>query len=112
MEACYNAATQVYTETSSTNPRFKKIYENLVAFRSDSYLWWQVAEMTFEQIPGANADERVKNQVGNPGLRASFLVVESTPPMKADFSEAQCIEISPQRLLIALPDGRSWLTDC
>ena len=31
--------------------------------------------------------------------------------MKADFSEAQCIEISPQRLLIALPDGRSWLTE-
>ena len=50
MEACYNAATQVYTETSSTNPRFKKIYENLVAFRSDSYLWWQVAEMTFDRF--------------------------------------------------------------
>jgi hypothetical protein len=44
MEACYTAANAVYAETSAANPRFKKIYDSLVAFRSDSYLWWQVAE--------------------------------------------------------------------
>src|SRR5262244_3480995 len=50
MEACYKAANQVYAETGATNPRFKKIYESLAAFRSDSYLWWQVAEMGFDSF--------------------------------------------------------------
>jgi TRAP-type mannitol/chloroaromatic compound transport system substrate-binding protein len=48
MEACYKAANEVYAETAAANPRFKKIYDNYVAFRSDSYLWWQVAEMSFD----------------------------------------------------------------
>ena len=53
MEACYKATNEVYAETGATNPRFKKLYESLAAFRSDSYLWWQVAEMGFDsfQIP-------------------------------------------------------------
>jgi TRAP-type mannitol/chloroaromatic compound transport system substrate-binding protein len=50
MEACYKAANEVYAETAATNPRFKKIYDNLVAFRADSYLWWQVAEMSFDSF--------------------------------------------------------------
>jgi TRAP-type mannitol/chloroaromatic compound transport system substrate-binding protein len=50
MEACYKAANQVYAETGATNPRFKKLYESLAAFRSDSYLWWQVAEMGFDSF--------------------------------------------------------------
>jgi TRAP-type mannitol/chloroaromatic compound transport system substrate-binding protein len=48
MEACYKAANEVYAETAAANPRFKKIYDNYVAFRGDSYLWWQVAEMSFD----------------------------------------------------------------
>jgi len=44
LEACYKAANEVYGETSAKNPDFKKIYENMVAFRNDQYLWWQVAE--------------------------------------------------------------------
>ena len=27
---------------------FKKIYDNLAAFRGDQYLWWQVAEYTYD----------------------------------------------------------------
>src|SRR5215469_11344826 len=50
MEACYKAANQVYAETGATNPRFKKIYESLAAFRSESYLWWQVDEMGFDSF--------------------------------------------------------------
>jgi len=50
MEACYRAANEVYAETAAANPRFKKIYDSLVAFRGDSYLWWQVAEMTFDSF--------------------------------------------------------------
>jgi TRAP-type mannitol/chloroaromatic compound transport system substrate-binding protein len=39
-----------YAETGATNPRFRKIYESLAAFRSDCYLWWQVAEMAFDSF--------------------------------------------------------------
>jgi TRAP-type mannitol/chloroaromatic compound transport system substrate-binding protein len=50
MEACFRAANEVYAETSAENPRFKKIYDNFVAFRSDSYMWWQVAELSFDSF--------------------------------------------------------------
>jgi TRAP-type mannitol/chloroaromatic compound transport system substrate-binding protein len=44
MEACLNAALELYHEVSATNPDFKKVYESMTAFRGDQYLWWQVAE--------------------------------------------------------------------
>jgi TRAP-type mannitol/chloroaromatic compound transport system substrate-binding protein len=50
MEACYKAANEIYAETSAANPQFKKIYESMAAFRADSYLWWQVAEMSFDSF--------------------------------------------------------------
>jgi TRAP-type mannitol/chloroaromatic compound transport system substrate-binding protein len=50
MEACYKAANDVYAELSKTNPMFKKMYDSLVPFRSDSYLWMQVAEMGFDNF--------------------------------------------------------------
>jgi TRAP-type mannitol/chloroaromatic compound transport system substrate-binding protein len=48
LTAAYNAANQVYAETSANNADFKKIYENAAAFRGDQYLWWQVAEYTYD----------------------------------------------------------------
>ena len=48
MEASYKAAGETYTELSKTNPMFKKLYDSLVPFRADSYLWQQVAEMGFD----------------------------------------------------------------
>jgi TRAP-type mannitol/chloroaromatic compound transport system substrate-binding protein len=48
MEACYKAALEVYAETGSKNADFKKVYDNMVAFRNDEYLWWQVAEYTYD----------------------------------------------------------------
>ena len=50
MEVCYKAANEVYAETAAANPRFKKVYDSYVAFRGDSYLWWQVAEMGFDSF--------------------------------------------------------------
>lgn len=44
LEACYKASNEVYAETSAKNADFKKIYDNMAAFRNDQYLWWQVAE--------------------------------------------------------------------
>jgi TRAP-type mannitol/chloroaromatic compound transport system substrate-binding protein len=48
MEACLKAANEVYAEISATNADFKKIWDNIVAFRNDEYLWWQVAEYTYD----------------------------------------------------------------
>ena len=44
MDACLNAALELYHEVAATNPDFKKVYDSMMAFRGDQYLWWQVAE--------------------------------------------------------------------
>jgi TRAP-type mannitol/chloroaromatic compound transport system substrate-binding protein len=50
MEACYKSANEVYAGLSKSNPMFKKLYDSLVPFRSDSYLWMQVAELGFDNF--------------------------------------------------------------
>ena len=46
----YKAASDIYADLSKTNPMFKRMYDSLVPFRSDSYLWTQVAEMGFDNF--------------------------------------------------------------
>jgi TRAP-type mannitol/chloroaromatic compound transport system substrate-binding protein len=48
MEASYNAAMELYAEISAKNPDFKKIIDAMTATRNDQYLWWQVAEFTYD----------------------------------------------------------------
>ncbi len=48
LEACYRAANEIYSELAANNPMFKKLYESLVSYRSDAYLWFQVAELAFD----------------------------------------------------------------
>ncbi len=48
MEACLKASQEVNAETSATNADYKKVWENILAFRSDEYLWWQVAEYSYD----------------------------------------------------------------
>jgi TRAP-type mannitol/chloroaromatic compound transport system substrate-binding protein len=50
LEAAYKAANEVYTEISASNADFKKVYESMVAFRGEEYLWWQVAEYTYDSF--------------------------------------------------------------
>ena len=50
LEAAYKAANEVYDETSAKNPDFKKIYENVRDFRGEEYLWFQVAEYTYDNF--------------------------------------------------------------
>ena len=50
MEASYKAATDTYNEVSAKNADFKKVYDSMVAFRGDQYLWWQVAELGFDSF--------------------------------------------------------------
>jgi TRAP-type mannitol/chloroaromatic compound transport system substrate-binding protein len=48
MDASLKAALEVYAEVSTRNPDFKKIWEHLLAFRNDAYLWWRVAEYSYD----------------------------------------------------------------
>ena len=50
MEASYNAALEIYADLSKTNPLFKKLYDSLVTYRSDSLVWQQVAELSFDSF--------------------------------------------------------------
>ncbi|MGE3294816.1 MAG: TRAP transporter substrate-binding protein, partial [Geminicoccaceae bacterium] len=48
LTACYNAANEVYAETSASNPDFKRIYDSYAALRSEQYRWWLVAGYTYD----------------------------------------------------------------
>jgi TRAP-type mannitol/chloroaromatic compound transport system substrate-binding protein len=48
MEACLTASNEVNAETSAANADYKKVWESLNAFRNDEYLWWQVAEYSYD----------------------------------------------------------------
>jgi TRAP-type mannitol/chloroaromatic compound transport system substrate-binding protein len=50
MEACLKASTEVNTETSATNADYKKIWDDIQTFRNDEYLWWQVAEYSYDSF--------------------------------------------------------------
>ena len=50
MDASFKAANELYAEISATNADFKKVYDSVAAFRSDQYLWWQVAEYGFDSF--------------------------------------------------------------
>ena len=50
LEASYRAANGLYTELSAQSAKFKTIADSYMAFRSDEYLWWQVAEYSFDNF--------------------------------------------------------------
>ena len=48
LTAAFNASQEVYAELSAENPAFKKMYESMLAYRDDWYLYQQTAEYTFD----------------------------------------------------------------
>ena len=50
MEACLKASQEVNAETSAVNPDYKRVWESIVTFRNDEYLWWQVAEFNYDSF--------------------------------------------------------------
>ena len=50
MEACLTASNEVNAEISTNNADYKKVLESMQAFRNDEYLWWQVAEFTYDSF--------------------------------------------------------------
>ncbi|TAK49807.1 MAG: twin-arginine translocation signal domain-containing protein [Xanthobacteraceae bacterium] len=50
LDASYKATNELWTEISAKNADFKKVIDAMQAFRADQYLWWQVAEYTFDSF--------------------------------------------------------------
>ncbi|MGH6710336.1 MAG: TRAP transporter substrate-binding protein, partial [Bradyrhizobium sp.] len=50
LEACLKATNELWAEISAKNADFKKSVDAMQAYRSDQYLWWQVAEYTFDSF--------------------------------------------------------------
>jgi TRAP-type mannitol/chloroaromatic compound transport system substrate-binding protein len=50
MEACLKASIEVNAETSATNADYKTVWDSIQAFRNDEYLWWQVAEFSYDSF--------------------------------------------------------------
>ena len=50
MEASYRTANDLYSRLGAENPKFKKLADSYMAFRADQYLWWQVAEYSFDNF--------------------------------------------------------------
>ena len=50
LEACLKATNELWSEISAKNADFKKSIDAMQAYRSDQYLWWQVAEYTFDSF--------------------------------------------------------------
>ena len=50
MEASWKASNEVTAEVAAKNAKFKKMNDAYQAFRNDQYLWWQVAEYSFDNF--------------------------------------------------------------
>jgi TRAP-type mannitol/chloroaromatic compound transport system substrate-binding protein len=50
LEACLKATNELWAEISAKNADFKKSIDAMQAYRADEYLWWQVAEYTFDSF--------------------------------------------------------------
>ena len=50
MQASLKAALEVYAEVSARNADFKKVWNEMLAYRNSQYLWWRVAEYTYDDF--------------------------------------------------------------
>ncbi len=48
LDPCWKAANETFAELAASSDPFRKMYESLIAFRADEYLWWQVAEYSYD----------------------------------------------------------------
>jgi TRAP-type mannitol/chloroaromatic compound transport system substrate-binding protein len=50
MEAAQKAAFEIYDEAAAKSPHFKRIYGQWLKFRADQFLWFRVAEMSYDNF--------------------------------------------------------------
>lgn len=48
LDACFKASNDVFAELCAKNADFKKVYEATLAIRGEDYLWFQLAEHTYD----------------------------------------------------------------
>jgi TRAP-type mannitol/chloroaromatic compound transport system substrate-binding protein len=53
MEACFKATEEWFAENNAKNPKFKKIHDSWVRFRTDAVTWFRVTENTFDDFMAA-----------------------------------------------------------
>ncbi len=49
MDAAFKAAMTYYEELSASNENWRRVYEDYAAFRKDEYLWFRLAEGSFDR---------------------------------------------------------------
>jgi len=50
MEAAFKASLEMYSELSTKNPNWKKVYEDFARVRADQNLWFRFAEAAFDDF--------------------------------------------------------------
>ena len=63
MEAAEKASYEVYDEMSAKSPHFKRIYPEWKKFRDEQFLWFRVAEQTYDNYS-------FNSKVGQPAAEA------------------------------------------
>jgi TRAP-type mannitol/chloroaromatic compound transport system substrate-binding protein len=58
MQAAWRGSHELYEETASQNPRFRKVWESYRSYRDDQYQWFRVAENSSENFAYAAAQAR------------------------------------------------------
>lgn len=48
LSAAFDSAKNIYTELNETNEDFRTIFDSMMAFRGDAYLWAQLSEYTYD----------------------------------------------------------------
>jgi TRAP-type mannitol/chloroaromatic compound transport system substrate-binding protein len=48
MEACFRQAQDLFAAIAQSNEPFRRMLDSLTAYRADAYLWWQVAEYSYD----------------------------------------------------------------
>jgi TRAP-type mannitol/chloroaromatic compound transport system substrate-binding protein len=48
LDACFKASNEVFVEICAKNADFKKVYDATLAIRGEDYLWFQLAEHTYD----------------------------------------------------------------
>ena len=107
LEACYKAAQEVYAETSAKNPKFKKIYDNMMAFRDRGISLVAGGRIQLRQLLDPHARQGLKPGRSLLAARAGARRRLETPARPAVARAAPVLAAPPAAPDRAGPDGAS-----
>jgi TRAP-type mannitol/chloroaromatic compound transport system substrate-binding protein len=72
MEAALKATNQLYAELSAKSPHWKRIYEQWSRFRAEEFLWFRVAESSYDNFALPNVrDTSAARPAAKPAAKAA-----------------------------------------